>query len=180
MNQCGSSCRMVECRTSVALPSIQLIMTVVLRRKLNVKLLPLISVKWSANYIQKQESPATVLICHFLFSVWPMKIKEDIHLEWPLPFPSSSSLQSFLTVKGGVKLETCLMNTGLPLCVTVSPLRLKTDDLHLAWVNKDLKIGTLKASDKKKQHVSVTRPKQNHHYSKQAPSVTVICCVKLI
>lgn len=100
-NQCGSSRRLVERRTSAALPSIQPIMTVVLRRKLNVKLLPLISVKWSANYIQKQENPATVLICHFLFSVWPMKIKEDIHLEWPLPSPSSSSALQFSHRKSG-------------------------------------------------------------------------------
>lgn len=97
MNQCGSSCRLVEYGASAALPSIQKIMTVVLRRKLNVKLLPLISVKWSANYIQKLENPATVLICHFLLSVWPMKIKEDIHLQQPLPSPSSSSSSSLQT-----------------------------------------------------------------------------------
>lgn len=67
VNESGFQCRLVDGGVSAALRSIQQIMTVVLRRKLNVKLLPLVSVKWNANYIEKLENPATVPICHFLF-----------------------------------------------------------------------------------------------------------------
>lgn len=97
MNQCGSSCWPVEHGVSAALRFIQQIMTVVLRRKLNVKLLPLISAKCCANYIQELENPVTV--CHFLLTVWSKKIKEDTRVQRPLPsITPSSSLQNYLTV----------------------------------------------------------------------------------
>lgn len=103
-----------------------------------------------------------------------MKIKEDIHLERPLPSPSSSSfLQRFLTVKVRVKVETCLMNTArIPLCVAVKAEngRFTPGMSQQRSENKFLKC----LIKKRKTHVSVTHRQQSQLYSKQAPSVAVI------
>lgn len=73
--------------------SIQHIMTVVLRRKLNVE--PLIFAKRSANYTERPESPDCVV--HFLLAVWLVKIKGDARQGGP-DASSSSSLQIRLAV----------------------------------------------------------------------------------
>lgn len=98
----GSSCWPAERGASAALRSIQQIMTVVLKRKLNVKLLPLVSAKWSANYIQKLENSAT-FSC---LSLSPLSLahegkrssRKTSSLHHHPPSSSSSSPQSCLTV----------------------------------------------------------------------------------
>ncbi len=113
MKQCGSSCWPAERGASAALHSIQQIMTVVLRRKLNVKLLSLISAKWSTNYIQKLGNPATFSCLSLSPLSWPMKTKEDTDLARPLPSitaSSSSSSSASLQISLSLKVETGLMS----------------------------------------------------------------------